>query len=57
MPQITEQNKAIWQALYNAADQFQALKPWTGLLEGIIFAIKPKRLGNFFRNANSKHKL
>jgi hypothetical protein len=40
MPQITEQNKAIWQALYNAADQFQALKPWTWLLEGMIFAIK-----------------
>ena len=40
MPQITEQNKAIWQALYNAVDQFQALKPWTWLLEGMIFGVK-----------------
>lgn len=40
MPQITEQNRAIWQALYNAIDQFQTLKPWTWLLESMIFAVK-----------------
>lgn len=40
MPTITEKNRAIWQALYNAADELQALKPWKWMYEGTVFAVQ-----------------